>query len=203
MNATFKQAGHLIQLAIAQELSNEGFQTLTNLGLLSDLFRAAREGNLGTINREVFRKLIGLDQSFLVKLGGPETTDEIVASLGFPADPLITQENYPLKVHRDQEVEIKIIDPDCNFSEEKGSSFLVAADLERPTYEHALRFAQQYGKATTSTEKPYIIFLHEACRDRGTISLLRHPGWRRELRLSNPTFSECCVLAGVRPRNPA
>jgi len=143
---------------------------------------------------------------FKVKMGGTNNTDEITAALGFHFNGWITQANFPLtSSDTPWEDEIEIVDPGKSFSEEEGLAILKEKGLIRPTYEHAIRFAEQHGKATTSAKKPFIIFLHVAwhCsrRDR-RIVCLRRGAWYRRLRLLDPDrrFRDRCVLAGVRPR---
>lgn len=146
---------------------------------------------------------------YIVGIGGSMTTDEIVKYLeknGFQcADPRIAQENFSLNPHAIEDVEIEIIDPGCFFTEKEGLEFLNAAGLEPPTYEHALRFAEQYGKETKG-KKPYVIFLHKPwyCSNGGRyfIGVGEHV-----LDLVDPDlydladgFSDLCLLAGVRPR---
>jgi len=149
-----------------------------------------------TLEPEVFR----------VRLGGIETTDEIVSNLGFPANELITQENFPIQPHAAiEEVEIQIVDPNRNFREEEGLVILAEVKLERPTYEHGIRFSQQHGRImTSSNKKPFVLFLHEAWKDPEGVSrilcLFRSPD-RRWLHLDclSIGFFDTCVLAGVLP----
>jgi len=150
---------------------------------------------------------ITTSQIFKVKLGDSTTTDEIVQALhkeGRYVEGHITQKNFPLKPHAIENVEIEIIDPGSEFSEDEGLEFLEAAGLEYPTYEHALRFAEQHGRTTTD-KKPYVFFLHEPWldlnRNRRTVFIDRDLG-SCELSLSRPGtgFSVDCVLAGVRRR---
>lgn len=204
---TFEQAAHLLQLAGDKNMSLEQLQLLYSLGLLSDLFEAASVLDLTRINREDYKRILGFDPSvFRVRIGGSETTDEIISGFGFPADDLITQANFPLQPRAAvEEDEIEIIDPGCSFSEDQGLKFLADAELGRPTYELALRFAEQHGKATTSGRKPFVIFLHEAWQDprrcRRVLCLNRYARYRG-LYLCCPGhgFGDGCVLAGVRPR---
>ncbi|MBI4059434.1 hypothetical protein HY406_00005 [Candidatus Giovannonibacteria bacterium] len=153
----------------------------------------------------------GTSAVFRTLMGGPETTGEIVAYLrenGFNyVKDYITQENFPLQSRETpEEDKIVIHDPGRSFSEEKGLAILKEAGLLRPTYEHAIRFARQHGKATTSVKKPFVIFLHEPWQDpNGNPRVLyqdRTPS-DRKLSLLDPGhgFSGYfCVLAGVRPR---
>ena len=120
----------------------------------------------------------------------------------FDADgPVIFSMNV-LRIFRSMTV---IVDPGRDFSEEEGLAILKEKGLERPTYEHAIRFAEQHGKATTSEKKPYVIFLHETWlnpdRSRRVVYLRRSARYRK-LFLSYPgnRFNDFCVLAGVRPR---
>ena len=149
----------------------------------------------------------GPGEIYGVKLGGTTTTDQIAQQwreAGLYVNEYITQANFPLKPHAIEDAEIEVIDPGCPFTEEEGLKFLEAANLDRPTDEHALRFAEQCGRTTTG-KKPFIIFLHEAwlgpdrhrrfvCVDRSPVDrglLLRYPDYR---------FYDYCVLAGVRRR---
>ncbi len=143
---------------------------------------------------------------FRVRLGGPETTDEIVANLGFPANSYITQANFPLMPRQAiEEVEIQIIDPGRSFTKNEGLIILVEVKLRRPTYEYGIRFAEQHGKLTTSSEKPFLLFLHEDRLDPEgvpcVLCLFRSPD-RRWLHLNclSIGFFDTCVLAGVKPR---
>ena len=53
---------------------------------------------------------------FQVKVGGAETTDEIVASLGSPFDKLINRFNFPLKPRETLRLDkLEVIDPDKKF----------------------------------------------------------------------------------------
>jgi hypothetical protein len=145
---------------------------------------------------------------YRVKLGDPTTTDQIAQEwreAGLYVNDYLTQANFPLTARETTEdAEIEIIDPGCSFSEEEGLKFLEAAGLERPTYEHALRFAEQCGRTTTG-KKLYIVFLHEPWlapdRYRRFVCVLRYLDDRR-LHLYCPgiRFSDDCVLAGVRRR---
>ncbi len=151
----------------------------------------------------------GPGEIYGVKLGGPTTTDQIAQQwreAGLYVNECVTQANFPLTPHATLDSEIEVIDPGCSFTEEEGLKFLEAANLDRPTEEHALRFAEQCGKTTTG-KKPYIIFLHKPWldpdRDRRVVCVDRYPGGRR-LYLDYPgsRFDDLCVLAGVRRRKP-
>jgi hypothetical protein len=204
MQPTFDQAFQMLNITRESGASLENLQALYNAGLLSDLLKAE---NPCKVNREEFRRLLGYDPSvFKVKMGGANNTDEVTAALGFPFNDWITQANFPLTVSETPtEDEIEIVDPGKSFSEEEGLAILKEKGLERPTYEHAIRFAEQHGKATTSEKKPYVIFLHEAWQDpirrRRIVFLYRDAGYRG-LYLDYPDsrFDDFCVLAGVRPR---
>lgn len=209
-NSTFDQAYHLLGLARGKGVSLEMLQALYGLGVLSDVFDVEDPSR---INREAVRVALGYDPSvFRVKLGGPETTDDIVCVLrggGLRVNDHITQANFPLTPRgTPEEAGIEIVDPGKGFSENEGLAILKEAKLERPTYEHGLRFAEQHGKTTTSTKKPLVIFLHEPWqgpgRDRRVMCLGRRPGYRW-LFLNDPDdgFNDYCGLAGVRSRKLA
>ena len=137
-------------------------------------------------------------------------TDDIVRSLceinGFIyVNDYITQENFPLVGNRASEDEIVIHDPGCSFTEDEGLAILKQKGLQRPTYEHALRFVDQHGTATTSEKKPYVVFLHKPWldpnRDRRILYFNRSPGHRKlYLDYVDFRFYDSCVLAGFRPR---
>jgi len=204
MQPTFDQAFQLLNITRESGASLENLQAVYGAGLLSDLLKAE---NPCKVNREEFRRLLGYDPSvFKVKMGGANNTDEITKALGFPFNDWITQKHFPLKPSENPtEDEIEIVDPGRDFSEEEGLQILKDKGLERPTYEHAIRFAEQHGKATTSEKKPYVIFLHEAwlgpSRSRRFVCLNRGAEYRK-LFLYYPDlgFDVYCVLAGVRPR---
>jgi len=143
--------------------------------------------------------------------GNISSTDEIVSiwkGASLPISDGITQAHFPLGHHDEENAEVEIIDPRCTFRERDGVELLEHAGLERPTYEHALRFAEQWvikqlGSAH-EFRKPIIVFLHKPwknpvgtpcviCVDRETGQLfLGFAGYC--------TFSDHCDLAGVRPR---
>jgi hypothetical protein len=151
---------------------------------------------------------------FNVKLGGATTTDDIVKewedTTKAPFNNL-TQKNFPLTPHAEEIVEIEIFDPgddysdehgEGGFSEEEGLACLEASELERPTYEHALRFAEQWGRVTTFEDKPFILFLHEPWSGRGdncaVVEIDRGPNDRSlHLRTPHSDFNNV-MLAGVR-----
>ncbi len=148
--------------------------------------------------------------SFLVKMGAPETTDEIVAYLNangfYYVHEWINQENFPLtakEVQRDDE--IVIYDPGASFTEEEGLAILKRERLLRPTYEHALRFAREHGTRENFSEDLFVTFLHDPWKEprgdrriiEGKFSLedrslgLGYPDAPRGIRIKR-------VLAGVR-----
>ena len=141
---------------------------------------------------------------FKVKMDGNENTNQVMATLGFPFDERIKQKNFPLTQSETlREDEIEIVYPGVFFTEAEGLEILKNKGLERPTYKHAVRFAEQHGKATTSEEKPFVIFLHEAWlsnHGRRIVYVDRSPDGRG-LYLVYPgrRFRSDCVLAGVRP----
>ena len=199
---------------MAQRVAGELYESIT--GQLFELGRQLRQPTGYPFNpvrlkqglQDLIEGRFASGKIYNVKLGGPEMTDQIVVALrenGLWVNEYVTQENFPLTPHAEEEAEIEIIDPGCSFSEEEGLEFLKEAGLVRPTYEHALRFAEQQGMATISTNKPFVIFLHEAWLgpddNRRVLCIYRDPE-NRELSLCYPDrrFSDSCVLAGVRPR---
>jgi hypothetical protein len=145
-------------------------------------------------------------EAYTVTLGGKTTTDDIVQAWRKKhvyVDPKITQDNFPLAPHDCQEVEVEVIDPSGAFSEYRGLKCLASAGLERPTYEHALRFAEQWGR-TAKGKGSFVVFLHEISPilqfDPCIITIDRIPR-SRGLYLFFPQcgFDATCVVAGVRP----
>jgi len=144
-----------------------------------------------------------------VKLGSEIVIDRIAQACrasGLYVDECLTRANFPLehlKSHAEENVVVEIIDPGCSFSKEEGLMYLQAAGLARPTDEHALRFAEQYGR-TTAGKKPLVIFLHEPWRDPENryryVVCIRRPPRSRLLGLycTEVKFHDECVLAGVR-----
>jgi len=118
----------------------------------------------------------------------------------------INEKNFPL-VSKDNPAnhEIEICDPDSDFTIEEGVAFLEQRGLSRPTYEHALRFAREHGTATSSSMKPFVVFLHEpwedANHDLQVMYIDRECGNRwLTLECIKAGFDSHCVLAGIRPR---
>ena len=158
---------------------------------------------------------------YRVRLGGPETTDNIVRKMRangllvdciIPEARLITQVNFPITPSESwREDDIEIFDPIPNLhyclSEEEGLRFIAGKELERPTYEHALRFAEQYGKTTARAgEKEYVFFLHEPLRClNGEHRVLSTTHFRKlhGLFLGRSGLFDRCLLAGIRSRKQA
>jgi len=173
---------------------------------MSNAFRVAKESAVKAF--DAFRIKIGFDPSvFRVRLGGPETTNQIVASLGFPVNGYIVQEDFPLKSREIEKVEIELVKPGKYIKNEKeGLAILAEHKLERPTYEHALRFAEQYGRIAIFFKREKIIFWHKPVNAQGyglqVMCLSRYPKFRF-LDLCSPHngfgHDYNCVLAGVRP----
>jgi hypothetical protein len=193
-------------------VAGELYESLT--GQLFELGRQLRQPNGYPFNPWQLKAALqaAIEGRFLpgevysVKLGGESMADQIAQAwrdAGLYANELITAANFPLTT-RPEENEIEILDPGCSFSEEEGFVYLKAAGLERPTYEHWLRFGEQCGRTTTG-DKPYIVFLHEPWQDplgsRRVGCVDRYPVNRRlHLYYPNDGFNGLCVLAGVRPR---
>src|SRR5688572_12118379 len=103
---------------------------------------------------------------FRVTIGGGTTTRQIAKALrkagSYVSDSIIRSKFFALPPHSEEDVEIEIIcGPKYRLNEKLGLWLLEDAGLERPTCEHALRFAEQWGMRTTSKKKPFIIFLHK------------------------------------------
>ena len=194
-------------------VAGEIYESIT--GQLFELGRQLRQPNGYPFNQfqlklhlqAAIEGRFGPGEIYGVKLGGPTTTDQIAEQwreAGLYVNDYITQANFPLTPHAIEDAEIEIIDSGCSFTEEEGLKFLEAANLDRPTDEHALRFAEQCGRTITG-KKPYIIFLHKPWLDpdrfRRIVCVRRGPDYRR-LYLVRPGsgFRGYCVLAGVRRR---
>ncbi len=203
--STIPQCKSLIE--IFENLKPRQLNSLLVSGLLTDLRSGAEITDLNNVNRDTFRKALGIDSYlFRVRMGGPESTDEITSSLGFPFNEWINQYSLPLTSSETQwQDEIEIMDPECTFSESQGLSLLGDVGLEAPTYEHVLRFAQQFGKLTTSEVKPNIAFLTKSWSAPDnrpyTLCLNRTASFRRlYLHCSYHSFLDGFVIAGVRQK---
>jgi len=152
-------------------------------------------------------RLIG---TYAVKIGGTITTDEMVAiwkELGGSTNDYITQECYPLEPHPEEEVDILIFDTDSGFDEESVLEYLTASHLERPTHEHALRFAERHGK-TRDIPKWTVYFYHEATPEPNGTRLIIcvcccFPRFSHKLQLLGadwPITKDAGVFAAVRRR---
>jgi hypothetical protein len=187
-------------------LESGRFQALIASGLLTDLRRCAAELDPTKVDRDEYQRILGVPSLFTVKMGGSENTDQITAALGFGFHEWINQKNFPLVASANPwEDEIEVVDPGRSFSEEEGLQILKDHGLERPTYQHGIRFAEQHGKTTTSTKKPFVIFLHpswlDPFRNRRIVFLGRYPRDRGlSLLCPDDRFDDRCVLAGVRRR---
>ncbi len=155
---TFDQAYQLLSLAREAGVSRAKLQVLYAKGLISDVLRCEEPEK---VERETVRLALGYDPSvFRVRMGGPENTDEIVRMLGFTANTYIRQAYFPLKPAKvSWEDEIEIL-PDAPATELEALQVLKNNHLKRPTYEHALRFAQQHGKSVVLRKKRYVVFPH-------------------------------------------
>jgi hypothetical protein len=197
---------------VKANVSGEPYQTL--MAQLSEIGRQLRRPNGYPFNPWQLKAYLQVaiegrfepGEVYRVKLGGNSTTDEITKAwknAGLFVSDYITQVNFPLNLHDEEHVEIEIIDPGCSFGEEDGLEYLKAAGLKRPTYEHALRFAEQCGRTMSFEKKPFIIFLHESWQDpshgRRVMCVNCYPGVR-ELSLGyvDRGFPSGCFLAGVR-----
>ena len=202
---TFSQIKHLIETF--ETLGSGQLQALYDTGLLDALRRGAAESDLAKIDRDKYRRMLGIGpSSFTVKMGGRETADQIRATLGFALDGWITQANFPLGPSETPwEDEVEFIDPGSSFGREDALILLGEAGLDRPTYEHALRFAEQHGKTTISEKKPYVVFLHEAWKDPfgdNRVMVLDRGAGHSKLGLGYPDdgFRGGYVVAGIRRR---
>ena len=140
---------------------------------------------------------------FDVKMGGPETTDQIMATLGFRFNQLINQTHFPLTVQTPWVDEIELIHVPNELDLGEGIQLITDHGLDCPTHEHAIRFAGEYGCKIEI--RGSVIFVHEGwvdqrrkCRFIALACRARH----RFLYLSYPdiTLKPHCLLAGVRPR---
>ncbi len=138
-------------------------------------------------------------------MGTRTTTDQIVASLGFTYNRLITQENFPLRARQQETDVLELVRPSRGIAHDEALRMLQERSLLRPTHEHAIRFAEQYGRANTISG--VVVFLHNHWFDPKrkprllALSYRYHP-WRRNLclRYANDQLADYCLLAGVRPQ---
>ena len=116
-------------------------------------------------------KVVGV---FRTRIGGPETTDEIIKNAlrsgrHVSVDELLTQANFPIyPLEEPKEEEVEIIDPGWYFGDKRGCEEYLAvlkeANLERPTYEHAIRLFGQHIEALIATSELWgngVTFPHE------------------------------------------
>ncbi|MEK7094295.1 MAG: hypothetical protein AAB903_03080, partial [Patescibacteria group bacterium] len=157
------QCRHLIE--VFETLESGQLQALIASGLLTDLRRCVAEFDPRKIDRGQYQRILGIDPSvFTLKMGGSETTDQIVAVLresGIRVNECVTQKNFPLTSGEAIEDEIELVDPNRDLYFKESLAILKEKGLMRPTEEHAIRFSQQHGLTTTSTKKPCIIFPHK------------------------------------------
>ena len=192
-------------------VAGELYGTLT--GQLFEIGRQLRQPNGYPFNPEQLKAHLQAaiegrfidGEIYLVEMGGPETTDQIVAYLksqGLWVNEYITSKLFPLTARASYTDVIEIVDPGRGFNFDECPAILNAAGLDCPTSEHWLRFARKYG-TTTVGKKPYVVFPHEPVEDplrnRRVGVVGRDPQGRR-LRLCYPDggFGDGCVLAGVR-----
>jgi hypothetical protein len=203
-DATLPQAKLLIEQF---ELLDSGqLERLYSSGLLSDILRCAKEHDPIMVDRSKIQSALGFDPfTFRVKMGDNRTTNQITAKLDCPFDSRITQANFPLKAATvPWEDTLRIVNPSRRFSEEDGLRYLAELKIDRPTYEHAIRFVEQCCEAASSEKKRFVVFLHASWEDqeghRYVMVFDRCPGVQRLalFRLTN-RFDEDCVLAGVCP----
>jgi hypothetical protein len=143
---------------------------------------------------------------FKVKMGGTENAAQIVTGLGYPFHKLIPKDLKDLTSESSESWEsiIEIIDPGFPFSEEEGLQILKDRKLVRPTYEHPVRFRQQYKEVSFLGKKSYVIFLHEPWFDSDgdrRIVCVGRVGWKGGLYLDclDGRFYGHSVLVGVHP----
>jgi hypothetical protein len=203
--ATLPQAKYLIELF--EPLDSRQLQRLYASGLLTDILSFARKHDPFAVDRSKFQCALGFDPfTFRVRMGDRMNTNQIAARFGCAFDSRITQANFPLKTDEAPwEDTITIVDPNKNFTEEEGLNFLANEGLDRPFYEHPIRFVEQFCNATSSKRKRFVVFLHTSANStdghRSVMVFDRHPEVQRlALYRSTSPFSDESVLAGICPR---
>lgn len=170
-NPSSEQMTHLLRLVLESKISRHQLQILINSGLLSDLLHT----NPGNINREGFRRMVGLEPlCFPVMLGGTETVDQIVytlKSVGITVDDRVNGETISLPSRREKDEDMVLTGgsslkkgkPPANL--EEWQSVLEDQGLQIPTIEHALKFVLEYEDREFNPKDPMIIFPHEPWED--------------------------------------
>lgn len=147
-----------------------------------------------------------------VTMGGTENTDQIIEKLfssGMRVSIFISQRHFPIHPFFKRKVEVVILETYRKVkTQEEAFDILRQKGLEPPTYELAIRFAEQYGRQTTSDEKPFVPFLHGPTEhflglDRRVLCLYRGSnGHAFSLKLPGDVLPSS-VLVGVRVRPQA
>lgn len=99
-NATLQNAKHILTLAGQKGLTGEGCNLLVRTGFLADLYEAAGEVDLLTVNRDEFRKFIGLPPLELwITVNYNLSLSEMIAAGGYDwfNGLLFKPEQFPLK----------------------------------------------------------------------------------------------------------
>lgn len=90
---TPEQTLRIPQIAVEKKLNKEGMTILEQSGLLADLFEAAGGEEIGSVDRDKFRSMIGLPP-INPPLLRPIGTVEVPAVEGFVASEVLSSENF-------------------------------------------------------------------------------------------------------------
>jgi len=191
-------------MSVLPNLTRKQIWAIRDAMVLADARRDSRDG-VEEIDQAEIQRIPG-PLVYRIVMAGLKDTDQIMADLGMPFDKLITQRNFPLYPSGLRDERIQVVEPGFCFTVEEGLQFLADHKLDRPSYQQGIRFAEQYGRKTTSEEKAMVLFLHEAWMspdETPRIMYLCRGADRRRFGLmrSDYGFSERSVLAGVERRS--
>ncbi len=144
--ATLAQGKHLLELAAQNGLSFEGHNSLTQKGLLADLFEAAGNGNLNTVNRDEFRKILGLAPLAMeMVLDYSQTLEQMIATWHFDGwNRAVTIERFPMLGTGKVTLKPELIHFDHCMSIEDAGDTMVKRKLRPPTLAELLAFGAKY-----------------------------------------------------------
>lgn len=149
-----------------------------------ELFSRFNVGALGIRHvLDCLQRLIE-ELAFVVKMGGKKTTEKLVEEGGYTyANKDINSERFPIAPSEERDDELVAFKLDYDWTEEQGLAELVKRDLDRPTYEHALRFGIQHPEVQ---REKWLVFLHSPVVDSGgssCVAVLRGDSDNRRLAL--------------------
>lgn len=154
-------------------------------------------GKIGDALMDVIRQVKNV---FQLAIGGNRTTEEVVAAGKYDwSSDHVSSQNFPMREGRGHSM-IEIIDFGREVTSEEALAEAKKRGLERPDYEDALFFGEQFPEK--QRERP-VVFLHEPWLhpDRDLdVFVLRGRSVKRRLSLSwfDASWSRACVFAFAR-----